>query len=180
MFTRKYQLVKLEDFEEEEERISGNLPQVHCSALSASLYQDNNERENPVYFSSLSASILQEKRERTQKENEKKKLERISSGEKIKIHGRRRHNAEIQTPGKVEDVNPENLMEPLCSLVTSLSLNNEVEMRTLLEKDEDEKEEKEEKEKKTRKRTALCLTKLSQAASVNYSKVTFLINLTFF
>ena len=168
MFTRKYQLVKLEDFEEEEERISGNLPQVHCSALSASLYQDNNERENPVYFSSLSASILQEKRERTQQENEKKKLERIGSGEKMKIHGRRRHNAEIQTPGKVEDVNPEDLMEPLSSLVTSLSLNNEVEMRTLLEKDEDEKEEK-----KTRKRAALCLTKLSQAASVNYSKVTF-------
>ena len=166
MFPRKYQLVKLEDYDEEEEmKIAGNLPEVQSSGL----FEDKNERENPVYFSSLSASILQERRERTKLENEEK---RRQIADNTKVHQRRRHNAEVQTPGRVENTNPEDLMEALSSLVSSLSLSNEVEMRTLLENQDGINDGEEKDKKKTRKRTALSLYKVSQAASqASYAKV---------
>merc|ERR1712212_533321 len=122
MFRAKYKTVK-----QEEDNAKSGLPDVLCSALSASvLLGRKHEQEDiedmddlPIYFSSLAASILEEQQPRQRQ--------------------RRRHPAQVQTPGRrrvdnnntdldVEDC----LMEPLVSLRLEED-EQVVEMRTLLE-----------------------------------------------
>ena len=148
---------------------SDDRPYVYCSALSASILQDRTQREYPVLFSSLASAILEERRER----------QRFASTileERRERKGRRRHNAEVQTPERVaEKSNPDDLMEPL---VPSMVLEQDVEMRTLLEnrggEEEGRRQEEGRREKerlRNRKRTALNLKKVSQSTSALYSKV---------
>ena len=151
MLGKKYKLVRLEEPEDHNEEFlgGGELPGV----------LDDHEDTLPVLFSSLSASILREKREREGRP-------------------RRRHNAEVQTPGKgpcagLETKLPtDDLMEPLLSL----SLEDDVEMRTLLEKDETDrtgdKEKKEGEGKRARKRSSSGLYLVSQSSLIS-SKVLF-------
>ena len=121
---------------------------VLCSALTSSLHQQQ-EEDVPVLFSSLASSILQDRRERMRRT-------------------RRRHNAEIQTPGREDRSSPDELMEPLCSLV----LEDNVEMRTLLEDTKEAEKRTNTTVKSSRKRTISSnLNKVSQASAIS-SKVT--------
>ena len=158
---RKYELVN--NREEEIDDMEPELPPVLCSALSASLHaqqddqedEDGGEVEVPVLFSSLASSILAERRERQRRT-------------------RRRHHAEVQTPGRADPGSPDLLMEPLASL--SISDEDSVEMRTLLEDDSTVEEDAERRtsynnsNRTSRKRSIANLHRVSQASVIS-SKV---------
>merc|ERR1711872_572239 len=137
MFRAKYKTVK-----QEEDNAKSGLPDVLCSALSASVLLDRkHEQEDiedmddlPIYFSSLAASILDE-----QRRQQNLLLTAAAAEEEPRQRQRRRHPAQVQTPGRrrvdnnntdldVEDC----LMEPLVSLRLEED-EQVVEMRTLLE-----------------------------------------------
>ena len=183
MLTRKYKLVRLEESSDskKEDIQSLNLnkkQETQQEGQRTFLDQENLASEDavPVLFSSLSASILREKRARSRRETE------------VAHRTRCRHNAEIQTPGRrhcddvaagISAIDQEEFMVPL---MTTLSLKDDVEMRTLLEQDYEEptharvvfEEGKrvEKRPQKTRKRSSNGLILISQSSLIS-SKVFF-------